>query len=82
MSEDQRNQYEEAAAKEFPELMTDNWEKERKIFVSGCEYAHNLREEAETEAWNRAIDEVEKWALSMWARNEHSIFTELKKLRK
>lgn len=91
MTNDQRKQYEDAAKNyatiESPVRNTSPMsiyrrDKIEKAYIAGCEHAHSKIEESEREAWNSAIDEVEKWALSMWERDEHSIFTELKKLRK
>lgn len=92
MTEDQRKQYEEAA-----KAYRDNNFVEGSglhtyspmIFTRGCEYAHN-KEEAEREAWNRALDEVADMVSNAFsgrsgddlAHAEHEIIEELKKLRK
>lgn len=95
LTPDQRKQYEESAKNNFPDgdYPGDNWwlpERLQQSFLAGCEHAHSKIEEAEREAWNRAIDEVSDMVSNAFsgrsgddlAHAEHEIIEELKKLRK
>lgn len=87
MTEDQRNQYEEAA-KEYAEnnyFYGDMQSGAKRGFRAGCEYAHSKIKEAEREAHNRAIDEAEHKIRACFAVSEtpfQDVIEQLKKLRK
>lgn len=86
ITEYQRKQYEEAARKYLEDCPYDTDEK-LNVFagiIEGTKIAHSKIEEAEREAWNRAIDEAKKLIVKFISTS--MMFTELKeelkKLRK